>query len=92
MIDGFHRAQIDKEWPRQVLWHIDTPGKLEIARLLINVVRRKVSAEEKTKSLANIAKLTGWTPQEIAEATGMSYRCVTKYLPDGFKMKPQTDR
>lgn len=28
---------------------------------------------------------TGWTPQQIAEATGMSYAWVMKYLPDEFK-------
>lgn len=92
IIDGFHREQIDPNWPKVKIEHISDPVQLSMARLASNVCRREVPAEEKTKLLANIAELSGWDAKEIAEAIGMSYRWVMKYLPDEFKEKPQLGR
>lgn len=85
VIDGLHRRAIDEKWPTMKLKHITDPVQTAIARLVINVCRRKVPPEEKTKLLANIAKLTKWTPKQIAKNTGMSYRWVLKYLPEEYK-------
>jgi len=63
------------------------PVQLAIARLIANVCRRTVSAEEKTEWLRQIAELTGWTPRQIAENLPVSYTWVMKYLPDEYKTK-----
>lgn len=87
IIDGFHRERIDPNWPKVKLEHITDPVQLSMARLASNVCRRGVPAEEKTKLLANIAELTGWDTNEIAEALGMTPKWVRQYLPDEFKNK-----
>ena len=35
--------------------------------------------------MSELAEETGWSPDEIAKNIGMSYRWVTKYLPDELK-------
>jgi hypothetical protein len=88
IIDGVHRLQADPAWFSQVVYDIDKkkdPVKFHLARLIVNVCRRQVSAEEKSEILSEIAKLTKWTPQQISEATGMSYRWILKYLPSEYK-------
>ena len=87
IIDGFHREQIDPNWTKVKAEHIIDPVQLAMARLAANVCRRRVPAEEKTRLLGNIAELTGWSAEQIAEALGMSYQWVTKYLPSEFKDK-----
>jgi len=88
VIDGIHRLKVDPAWYQQILTGINDPVKKAMARLVINVVRRQVPAEEKRQMLSEIAKLTGWSPQQIAESLGMSYTWVMKYLPDEFKQRP----
>lgn len=88
VVDGKHRLQVDPAWYQQVLIGLDDPVKKAMARLVINVVRRNVSAQEKTEMLGEIAKLSGWTPQQIADSLGMSYSWVMKYLLDEFKERP----
>lgn len=88
VIDGLHRLKVDPGWHSLVVYDINDPVKVAMARLVINVCRRQVPVEEKTELLATIAKLTEWTPQQIAEATGMSYTWVMKYLPDEYKQRP----
>lgn len=85
VIDGVHRLQVDPGWFSLTIRSINDPVKIAMARLVVNVVRRRVSAEEKTQLLSEIAKLTKWTPQQIAEATGMSEKWVRQYLPSEFK-------
>lgn len=87
VIDGKHRLQVNPEWHSHTIETLTDPAKKAMARLVVNVVRRKVPAEEKTELLGQIAKLTGWTPQQIADAIGMSYTWVIKYLPEEFKKR-----
>lgn len=87
-IDGFHRKEIDPNWHSITLENIKDETQLTIARLAVNVCRRKVPAQEKTMLLTEIAKLTKWTPKEIAENLGMSYQWVMKYLADEYKERP----
>lgn len=87
-LDGLHREKFAKDWPVWKAADIVDPIQKALARLVINVCRRQVPAEEKTKLLGNIAKLTGWTPQQIAKALGMSYPWVMRYLPDEYKERP----
>jgi len=88
VIDGLHRLKADPSWPASVVYDIDKkkdPVKFHLARLIVNVCRRQVSAQEKTEILSEIAKLTKWSPQQISEATGMSKRWVLAYLPEEYK-------
>lgn len=89
VIDGVHRLKQDPKWPVKKLDHITDPVQLAIARLVANVCRRDVPAEEKTEWLKQIATMTGWSPKEIAEKLPVSYSWVMKYIPDEFKEKPQ---
>ncbi|RLG03194.1 MAG: hypothetical protein DRN61_05210 [Thaumarchaeota archaeon] len=85
IIDGYHRLAADPNWPVHKVEEIKDPVQLTIARLVANVCRREVPAEEKTKWLRQIAELTGWTPKQIAENLPVSYRWVMKYFPDELK-------
>jgi len=66
-----------------------------LARLISNVCRRHVPAEEKTELLGRLGEIylkegvePGKIAYKIAEKTGMSYTWVMKYLPDKYKEKP----
>lgn len=88
IIDGFHRKELDPKWEEEFsikLEHIKDPTQSLLARMNINLCRRNVSAEEKTQWLAELVKLTGWTPKEIAEKSGWSERTVYRYLPKELK-------
>lgn len=87
VIDGFHRLRHDPNWPVKKLDHITNPLELAKARLVTNVCRRDVPAEEKTEWLRQIATMTGWTPKEIADNLPVSYQWVMKYIPNEFKEK-----
>jgi len=87
IIDGYHRLNVNPKWPRKKVEEVRDPVQLAIARLIANVCRRTVSAEEKTEWLRQIAQLTGWTPKQIAANLPVSYQWVMKYLPDEFKDK-----
>ena len=85
IIDGFHREKLDPDWPRVKLDYVDDPIKLEKARIAINQCRRVVDAEERGKSYGKLIEMTGWTPRELAENTGISERTIYRYLPKEFK-------
>ena len=88
VIDGYHRLDIDPEWPVKKVDEVRDPVQLAIARLIANVCRRDVPAEEKTEWLGQIAELTGWAPKQIAASLPVSYTWVMKYLPDEYKERP----
>ena len=95
VIDGLHRFEADENWPKIVLENIETVKEKLIARLISNVCRRHVSAEEKSEILGRLGEVyfnegvePGKIAYEIAEETGMSYRWVMKYLPDKLKARP----
>lgn len=85
LIDGLHRLHADKDWPTRTI--AISGVKSDIARIVINVQRRQVPPKEKTKMLKDLAKKTGWSPEQIAEKTGMSVSWVRKYLPSKYKNK-----
>jgi len=95
IIDGLHRLEADENWPKIVLENIETVKEKLIARLVSNVCRRHVSAEEKSEMLERLGEVyfsegvePGKIAYEIAEETGMSYRWVMNYLPDKLKARP----
>jgi hypothetical protein len=96
VIDGKHRLAADANWPKMRLDHVESEEDRLIARLICNVCRRNVSAEEKSEILQELGELhvkAGVKPgaelaSKISEETGMSYRWVMKYLPDNFKERP----
>lgn len=87
IIDGIHRLEADPDWPTQTV-ELEHPYDAIVFRIIANMVRRDVSAEEKSEALGELAEATGWAPKEIAENLGASYRWVMKYLPDKYKERP----
>jgi len=92
VIDGQHRLTADKNWPKIKLESVETEEQRLLARLISNVCRRHVPAEEKTEMLGRLGEIylkegvePGKIAEKIMEKTGMSYRWVMKYLPDKFK-------
>ena len=89
IIDGMHRKHADKNWPEHV---VNVSGHMTtVARIVANVQRREVSPREKTAMLKELAEETCWTPEQIAENTGMSISWVRKYLPSQYKDKAMAD-
>jgi len=92
IIDGQHRLTADKNWPKIKLESVETEEERLLARLISNVCRRYVPAQEKTEMLGRLGEIyqkdgvePGKIAHKIAEKTGMSYTWVMKYLPDKFK-------
>jgi hypothetical protein len=95
IMDGLHRFEADENWPKIVLENIGTVKEKLMARLISNVCRRHVSAEEKSALLERLGEVyfnegvePGKIAYEIAGETGMSYRWVMNYLPDKYKARP----
>jgi predicted DNA-binding ribbon-helix-helix protein len=96
IVDGLHRLEADPNWPKIRLSHIASDKDRLVARLIANVCRRNVSAEEKSQMLEELGEVyvkAGVKPgaelaRKISEETGMSFRWVMKYLPDKFKERP----
>jgi ParB-like chromosome segregation protein Spo0J len=86
-IDGFHRRKANPNWPTLKVDYVSDPLQLAKARLIANE-RRNVPAEEKRTLLDQIAKMTGWTPKQIAEDLGWSETTVYRYLSSELK-KPE---
>jgi len=96
IIDGQHRLTADKNWPKIKLETVETEEQRLLARLISNVCRRHVPAQEKTELLGRLGEIylkEGVEPKKIAkkimEKTGMSYRWVMEYLPDKYKADPE---
>ena len=88
IIDGFHRQKLDPKWAEDFsikLDHIHDPIQLLLARMNVNVCRRHVPAEEKTEWLRQLVTMTGWTPKQIAENSGLDYKWVLTYIPEEYK-------
>jgi hypothetical protein len=85
IIDGMHRLVADKDWPKYIVNSINDERSLLIARIVANVQRREVQPEEKRTMLKELADETNWTPDQIAEHTGMSANWVRKYLDKEHK-------
>ncbi len=99
IIDGEHRNSINESWPKFVLENVKSEKERLILRVVSNNQRRNVSNCEKSRQLSHLAKIfveegitQGKLGYQIAEATGMSYQWVMKYLPEQFKDDKQADR
>ena len=96
VVDGLHRLEADPSWPKIRLDHIESDEQRLVARLIANVCRRNVSAEEKRRTLGELGELyvkAGVKPgvelaRKISEVTGMSFRWVMMYLLDRLKESP----
>lgn len=84
IIDGFNRARTGVKLPIITL-PIKNQLQFNIIKLVINGVRRTMTAVEKTTILDSIAELSGWTPTEMAEKLPFSYSWIMKYLSPGYK-------
>jgi hypothetical protein len=92
IIDGEHRSKADSNWRKIRLKHINTKKDLLIARFACNNLRRSTTTAEKRELLTKLAEISlregipiGKIAYELMNQTGMSYRWVTKYLPQKFK-------
>jgi hypothetical protein len=95
VIDGKHRLEADRNWPKITLDHIESEKEMITARLISNVCRRQVPAQEKSDVLRQLGDIylregvkRGKLAHRISEDTGMSYRWVMRYLPDDLKKRP----
>ena len=85
VIDGRHRLAADPDWPKVTVDWLSDPISAKMLKLISNTARRDVSAEEKTRLLGELAEDTELTPRALAQAIGMSYSWVLKYLPEKYK-------
>ena len=99
IIDGHHRLEADKNWPRFCLDKVKTEKDLIIARLISNACRRITKSHEKRELLNKLSAILlkenippGQISKKIAEEIGMSYTWVMKYLPDKYKDRCQSKR
>lgn len=93
IIDGYHRKNVDSEWPEEVLEKIDSKEKFLKARIIANLHRRTVPGIEIKawiNELADFAliekgiepgQISGW----IVEETGYSESQVNSYLDEKYK-------
>ena len=84
IIDGFHRQNDDPDWASITVESIDTPVKLELARLAANFCGRQMPAIEFQNRIAFLIK-SGLKVSEIAEQTGISETTIRKYEPQELK-------
>lgn len=84
IIDGFHRRGENAKWHAITVGHIDTPVKLELARLAVNFARRRVAAQELTQRITFLIK-AGLKPDEIAQKTGIGRTTIFKYMAQDLK-------
>lgn len=84
IIDGFHRQNDDPDWVTLTLESIDTPVKVELARLAANFCRRQMPAIEFQNRVAFLVK-SGMKVSEIAEQTGISEPTIYRHMPQELK-------
>lgn len=92
LIDGQHRLEADREWPRLRLNQVKSEKERIIAKLISNACRRSVPRHEKAEMIGKLGELLlrehvkpGELSKKIAEDLGMSYTWVMKYLPEQYK-------
>lgn len=84
IIDGLNRERAGVKCP-VVTIPVENPLQLNIIKLIVNGVRRTMTAAEKTAILDNIAELSGWNPKEMEEHLPFSYSWIMKYLSPQYK-------
>jgi hypothetical protein len=90
IIDGLHRSEIEPNAPTFII-NLKKPEDRVLARLVINLHRRKLTSQDKTMLLGEIAEATGWKSQEIADALSMTKQWVLKYLPEQYKNREMVE-
>lgn len=90
VIDGFHRLEIDPNWPSITLENIDTPLKLQKARLTSNFHRRQVPKEEMDEAIGFLIG-AGLSADQIAEEIGIGRSTVFKHMPQVLKDKTKVE-
>lgn len=90
IIDGYHRKGENANWREETCDWIDTPEKLEAARLAVNFARRDMAPEEIKERITHLVK-SGLKVEDIAKLTGISERTVLKYMPQEFKDQKKVD-
>jgi very-short-patch-repair endonuclease len=85
IIDGFNRQNTDPDWPTLTVESVDTPQKLELARLAANFCRRNIPSSEVQNRIVFLVDKCGMKPEEIAEQTGISERTIYRYIPQDLK-------
>jgi hypothetical protein len=99
IIDGKHRLEANKGWPRRRLENVKTERDRIIVKLVSNACRRTMSSQEKKDLLKEMGGVLlqegvqrGEISKRISEESGMSYTWVMKYLPGEFKDQLQSER
>jgi hypothetical protein len=90
IIDGFHRKGENASWHELAVPHIDTPIKLELARLAVNFARRRVPPEELKQRIKFLME-NGLKPDEIVSKTGIGKTTIYKYAPQELKDKMKVE-
>lgn len=57
IIDGRHRFAVDENWPKIRLKNIETEEQKLVARLVSNVCRRHISAQEKMDMMEKLGNI-----------------------------------
>jgi len=86
VIDGLHRLERFPDWPCITVAFIDTPEKLEAARLAVNTNRRLVSSSEITMRVEFLAK-AGLNAEQITAMSGLSKATIYRHMPKELKPK-----
>jgi len=92
VIDGFHRIKVDPNWEKRKLDWVKTDADRIKIGIVANFDRREITTEEIRDKLGQLAELTGWDANRLAEELNRSYTWVMKYLPQKYKRKYETLR
>jgi hypothetical protein len=84
IIDGFHRIEVDPNWPSIKVESVDDAVKLELARLATNFCRRQVTPDEMKRRIGFLVE-SGMSPEGIVEKTGISISTVYRHMPQELK-------
>lgn len=84
IIDGFHRQNADPDWHAIQVDTVDTPVKLELARLAVNFCRRTLPATEIEQRITFLIK-NGMKVEDISEQTGISVPTIYRHMPQELK-------
>ncbi len=92
IIDGFHRQNADPDWAQHTLTieSVDTPVKLELARLATNFCRRIIPKSELEQRISFLIK-NGLKVSEIAEQTGINESTIYRHLPQELKDQERSE-
>jgi len=84
IIDGFHRQNADSDWHAIQVDTVDTPVKLELARLAVNFCRRTLPSTEIEQRITFLIK-NGMKVKDISDETGISERTIYNHMPQELK-------